>query len=113
MSFATLKPQCEAVENRPGCIQSALCILGDKWTPLLIGQLVSGAKTFGELEVVLVGISPRTLSARIHKLQDDMIVSKIRYKDHPPRFKYELTTKGRGLQEILIKMAEWGETYRD
>ncbi len=111
MSFASLKPQCEAIENKPGCIQSALCILGDKWTPLLIGQLVSGPKTFGELEVTLVGISPRTLSARLLKLQDEKIIVKAQYKTHPPRFTYQLTEKGSGLQEILSKMASWGEKH--
>lgn len=112
MAFETLKPQCEEVETKPGCIQAALCILGDKWSPLLIGQLVSGPKTFGELELMLVGISPRTLSARISKLQEDEIITKKQYKAHPPRFRYELTEKGRGLQDILQKMAQWGEQYQ-
>lgn len=111
MSFDTEKPQCEAVESRPGCIQAALCILGDKWSPLLISQLVSGSKTFGELEGLLEGISPRTLSARLSKLQDDEIIARQQYQVHPPRYRYQLTEKGRGLQDILTKMAEWGEKY--
>lgn len=113
MSFETVKPQCEAVETRPGCIQAALCILGDKWSPLLISQLVSGAKTFGELEELLEGISPRTLSARLTKLQDDEIVARNQYQVHPPRFRYQLSEKGRGLQDILLKMGEWGEKYHN
>lgn len=112
MAFDTTKPQCNIVENKPGCIQTALCILGDKWSPLLIGQLVSGAKTFGELELMLVGISPRTLSARLSKLQEDAIIKRKQYRAHPPRYRYELTNKGRGLQDILGKMAEWGERYQ-
>lgn len=113
MSFDTAKPKCEAVESRPGCIQAALCILGDKWSPLLISQLVSGAKTFGELEELLEGISPRTLSARLAKLQEDDIISRNQYQVHPPRYRYQLSEKGRGLQDILMKMAEWGEKYPD
>ena len=112
MAYTTKKPACVAVEPKAGCIQSALCILGDKWTPLLIGQLVSGQKTFGELELVLSGISPRTLSARLEMLQNDKIVTKNRYNDHPPRYKYELTSKGSELQEILTCMASWGEKYQ-
>lgn len=113
MSFDTEKPQCEAVESKPGCIQAALCILGDKWSPLLISQLVSGSKTFGELEGLLEGISPRTLSARLTKLQEDAIISRTQYQVHPPRYRYQLTDKGRGLQDILVKMADWGEQYRE
>lgn len=111
MAFDTLKPQCSKLEKRPGCIQAALEILGDKWTPLLLGQLVSGQKTFGELELMLTGISPRTLSARLTKLEDEGIIKKNQYNAHPPRFKYDLTEKGRGLQEVLQQMADWGEKY--
>lgn len=111
MSFETIKPQCEKVENRPGCIQAALAILGDKWTSLLLGQLVSGAKTFGELENVLTGISPRTLSARISKLEDESIISRQQYNAHPPRYRYMLTSKGSELQSVIAQMAAWGEKY--
>lgn len=111
MSFSTVKPQCTEIEPRPGCIQTALNILGDKWTPLLLGQLVSGQKTFGELELFLTGISPRTLSSRLSKLEAENILVKNKYNNHPPRYKYELSLKGKELQDVLVKMAHWGEKY--
>ena len=100
-----------AVESRPGCIQSALCILGDKWSPLLLGLLFDQPKTFGELETALHGISPRTLSARLDKLNHESIISKRQYCEHPPRYRYELTQKGVELQDILKEMAQWGAKY--
>ena len=111
MSFTTPKPQVDKVEKKAGCIQAALNILGDKWTPLLVGQLVTEPRTFGELETVLSGISPRTLSARLDKLQEDGIIERKQYKAHPPRYKYALTEKGDDLQKILRAMAEWGNRY--
>jgi len=112
MSFATATTAVSAkVEKRKGCIQAALNILGDKWSPLLLGQLISGAKTFGELEVALGGISPRTLSARLEKMADHDIVNKTMYCKHPPRYRYELTDKGRELQNILKAMGDWGDKY--
>ena len=111
MSFSTPKPQVEQVESKPGCVQAALCVLGDKWSPLLIGQLVSSPMTFGDLEVALAGISPRTLSARLEKLQEAHIITRKQYNAHPPRYTYELTEKGSGLDEILRSMAHWGEKY--
>lgn len=111
MSFSTVKPQCDKLESKPGCIQSALQILGDKWTPLLLGQLVSSPKTFSELEKQLAGISPRTLSNRLTKLEEEQIIEKNQYNQRPPRFKYILTNKGTELQEVLVKMADWGEKY--
>jgi DNA-binding HxlR family transcriptional regulator len=102
---------CTAVENRPGCIQAALTILGDKWSPLLLGLLVDGPKTFGELEESLAGISPKTLSERLARLCGEQVVAKHMYHQHPPRYRYELTAKGRGLEEILRAMATWGDKY--
>ena len=111
MAFESVKPRCKDLESKPGCMQAALCILGDKWTPLLLGQLISGPKTFGELELQLNGISPRTLSARLSKLEGNFIVRKNKYNEHPPRYKYQLTEKGEELQGILQSMSNWGQKY--
>lgn len=98
------------IEKKPGCIASALRVLGDKWTPLIIRDLSSLPKTFGELELYL-HISPRTLSQRLDKLEAEQIITKHKYCERPPRYRYELTQKGRDLQKILRTMADWGERY--
>ncbi len=112
MSFEEAQTTKSGVETSPGCIQAALQILGDKWTPLLIGQLADKALPFGELEKKLIGISPRTLSDRLEKLQASEIVSKQQYSANPPRYNYSLTAKGSGLTEILKSMAKWGELHK-
>jgi DNA-binding HxlR family transcriptional regulator len=86
-------------------------VIGDKWTPFLVARLVGTARTFGELEHLLPGISPRTLSARLKKLEEERIVERMQYEDRPPRYKYALTTKGKELTEILMHMAKWGEHH--
>ena len=101
------------LERREGCIAAALEILGDKWSPLILGQLIAGAKCFGELESNLPGISPRTLSARLEKMQEHDIVAKVLYCKHPPRYRYELTQKGHELQTILKAMGDWGDKYHN
>jgi DNA-binding HxlR family transcriptional regulator len=111
MSFEEAATTKTSVDSQPGCIQAALCILGDKWTPLLLGQLVPGSATFGELEKNLNGISPRTLSARLSKLESSEIIKKQQYNEHPPRYKYVLTDKGAELQSVLDSMAAWGNKY--
>ncbi len=100
------------IEDRPGCIQAALNILGDKWSPLLLSLLFEGGKTFGEMEKTLEGISPRTLSARLDRLETEGILERHQYCEHPPRYKYCLTDKGRDLRAILLQMAAWGEKYQ-
>jgi DNA-binding HxlR family transcriptional regulator len=99
------------IEKSPGCIQATLDIMGDKWTPLIIRDLSSGKARFGDLETSLVGISPRTLSQRLCKLEDEKIVDKCLYCEHPPRYTYELTQKGKELLEILVKMSDWGARH--
>jgi DNA-binding HxlR family transcriptional regulator len=93
------------------CIQVTLDILGDKWTALLVRELTDGCRRFGDLEMALEGISPRTLSQRLDKLVKEGIVDTKQYCEHPPRVTYALTKKGLELQAILAKMSDWGARY--
>lgn len=107
----TVRPIARKVEKRPGCVQAATEILGDKWSALLLGQLFDEPKTFGDLDGALPGISPRTLSARLCELEKSSIITKKLYCSRPPRYKYSLTQKGQDLRTILVQMATWGEKY--
>ena len=98
--------------NKPGCIEAALHIIGDQWTALILRDLALAPCTFSQLETSLQSISPRTLSQRLEHLVNQQIIEKQLYCPHPPRYHYALTKKGRELQEVLEKMAEWGEKYR-
>ncbi|MCU0667068.1 MAG: helix-turn-helix transcriptional regulator [Patescibacteria group bacterium] len=109
MTTAALK---KSINQKTGCIAKALAILGDKWSPLLIKELTTCPQTFSELEKILVGISPRTLSQRLNKLVDEDIVVKSLYCERPPRYSYSLTTKGSDLQVILQDMAKWSSKYK-
>ncbi len=100
-----------AIEPHIGCIASAMEIIGNKWTALLLRDLCSSPKRFGELERSLVGISPRTLSQRLDDLEAHGIISRSVFSEIPPRCEYSLTPKGEDLVPILKKMAQWGEKY--
>lgn len=97
--------------SSPSCIAAASAILGDKWTPLIVRTLTSCPACFSELEISLEGISPRTLSQRLDKLEAEQIIVKSLYCERPPRYRYELTPKGRDLESILQSMAVWGDKY--
>jgi DNA-binding HxlR family transcriptional regulator len=96
------------IEKHPGCIQHTLQIMGDKWTALIIRDLSQTPARFADLEQSLAGISPRTLSQRLAYLETEGIIAKRLYCERPPRYTYELTHKGKELQDILVKMADWG-----
>ncbi len=99
------------LERKEGCIASAMAIIGNKWTALILRDLYSGPKRFGELERSLEGISPRTLSQRLDDLEHCDIITKESFHEVPPRTEYTLTQKGRDLVPVLQQMAAWGDKY--
>lgn len=82
------------IESKPGCLNSTLNIIGDKWTALILRDLSSAPRTFSYLEKNLAGLNPRTLSQRLDKLENEAIVEKTLYCEKPPRYRYSLTKKG-------------------
>ena len=118
MKSTTLSfPATEPLESKIGCIASAMEIIGNKWTALILRDLTGGPKRFGELERSLssngrgAGISPRTLSQRLDGLEEHGIVTRQSFAEVPPRCEYALTEKGQDLIPILKQMAVWGEKY--
>ncbi len=101
-------PEELQIERRVGCIAASLKIVGDKWTALILRDLASGTKRFGELQTSLTGISPRTLSQRLESLTERGIITKQAFAEMPPRVEYSLTQKGHDLMPILRAMADWG-----
>jgi DNA-binding HxlR family transcriptional regulator len=88
-----------------------LCLIGDKWTLLIVYSLMSGARRFGELLEALRNISPKTLSQRLKMLEDARFVDRHAYMEIPPRVEYSLTEKGEALVGILKAIQEFGEQY--
>lgn len=98
------------IEKSPGCVAFAAKILGDNWTILIIRNLCDGCLRFGELQQ-MVGVNPRTLSARLDFLEEAGIITRKMYTEIPVKVEYSLTDKGKDLIPILQKMAAWGEKY--
>ena len=95
-----------SIEPKPGCIQSAIDILGSKWTALIIRDIAGGPKRFCEIERSIPTLNPRTLSKRLQDLEQHGIIKHTELSSS-----YALTSKGRDLLPILRKMAEWGDKY--
>ncbi len=108
-----LSPSKKSLEPKVGCIASAMEIVGNKWTALIIRDLFEGSKRFGELEISVGNINPRTLSQRLDDLENHGIITKKSYSEVPPRVEYTLTRKGRDLLPIIEQMATWGTKYYD
>jgi DNA-binding HxlR family transcriptional regulator len=106
-SSAATKP----VEPKVGCIAAAMQIIGNKWTALILRDLMSGPKRYSQLEKSVGSINPRTLSCRLDDLEEHGIVTRKTFAEVPPRIEYTLTEKGHDLLPILQQMAAWGDKY--
>ncbi|HSW66854.1 MAG TPA: helix-turn-helix domain-containing protein [Bacillota bacterium] len=93
-----------------GSISASLKIIGDKWSGLLVRELMNGPRRFTELEQTL-HIGPRTLSQRLDTMEQAGVLVKKQYAEAPPRVEYSLTQKGEDLLPVLQSMAEWGAKY--
>jgi len=113
MNITPVKSTTHTLEPKVGCIASAMQIIGNKWTALILRDLFSGPKRFCELEKSVGSINPRTLSQRLDDLEAHGIITRQSFAEVPPRTEYRLTKKGKDLLPILQQMASWGDKYYD
>ena len=93
-------------------IARTLDIVGERWTILILRDLVTGGpRKFQDFERSLGGISPNTLSARLKRLEEAGIVDRHFYAQHPPRAEYVLTKKGEELRPVLRALFDWGQHH--
>jgi DNA-binding HxlR family transcriptional regulator len=98
--------------NRYCPVARTLDIVGDRWTMLILRDLIlEGPRKFSDLEASLAGISPNTLSSRLKVLEENGILERRFYDQHPPRAEYVVTPRGRELRPILKTLRDWGEQY--
>jgi DNA-binding HxlR family transcriptional regulator len=86
----------------------ALDLVGDKWTLLIVRDLIAGPRRFVELQRVLPGISTEQLRSRLNRMVADDMLTRKRYREVPPRVDYELTPRARDLLPVLSELAQWG-----
>jgi DNA-binding HxlR family transcriptional regulator len=82
--------------------------VGDKWTLLIVRDLVSGPRRFVELQRTLPGISTEQLRSRLNRMVADGLLTRQRYREVPPRVDYELTERARELTPVIGALARWG-----
>lgn len=93
-------------------VARALDVIGEKWSLLVLRDLFrEGPLRFQALQEGLPGIAPNTLSARLKLLEARGVIDMRLYENHPPRYEYFLTDKGRALRPVLKALYNWGETH--
>ena len=97
-------------EGQNCSIASALEIVGERWTLLIIRDVLLGLHRFDEFQESL-GIARNVLADRLDKLVEAGILEKMPYGDRGDRFDYQLTKKGLDLHLTLIGLRQWGDKY--
>jgi len=92
-------------------VASALDILGDKWTLLVVRDLLMGKKTYGELQDSPEKVPTNILADRLKRLERAGLLVKEPYQERPVRFAYRLTDMGTDLGPVLQGMMLWANRH--
>lgn len=101
-------PQPTAPHRSPCPIACALDIFGDRWSLLVIRDLMLGRSRFRDFSASPEGIPTNILSDRLLRLQEYGVISQIPAADGTKRLAYRLTKKGESLKPVLRAMRDWG-----
>ena len=91
-------------------VAQCLEVVGEWWSMLIIRDAFLGVTRFDQLQERL-GISRNILNQRLARLVEEGILDKVPYSEHPPRYDYRLTPKGRDLWPVLTAMRQWGDKH--
>ncbi len=102
--------QRTSFEDMHCSVAQCLEVVGEWWTMLVVRDVFLGVHRFDDFQRRL-GISRNILNDRLTKLVDNGVLKKVPYQEHPVRFDYRLTRKGRDLWPVLTAMRQWGDTW--
>lgn len=101
-------------EELPACpVEITMGLIGNKWKVLILRDLLTGTKRFGELRKSLNGISQKVLTNNLRDMERSGLINRQVFPEVPPRVEYSLTTTGLSLQPVLDSMVKWGNNYRN
>ena len=104
----------EKTKELPACpVETTLTLIGDKWKVLILRDLMSGTKRFGELKKSIGTVSQKVLTAQLRDMEANGLVHRDVYAEVPPRVEYSLTELGQSLKPILDAMWNCGEDYKN
>ena len=98
----------------PACpVETALMLMGNRWKVLIVRDLLTGTKRFGELRKLVTGISQKVLTDHLRIMEEHGLVNRKVYAEVPPRVEYSLTELGHSLKPIHDAMWKWGKKYKE
>ena len=93
-------------------VETTLSLISNRWKVLILRDLFTGTKRFGELKKSLNGISQKVLTANLKDMEASGLLTRKAYPEVPPRVEYTLTETGESLKPVLGAMFDWGMAYK-
>lgn len=101
-------------QELPACpVEITMGLIGDKWKVLIIRDLLTGTKRFGELKKSLNGITQKVLTNNLRQMESSGLIKRKVYAEVPPKVEYSLSNTGLSLKPVLDSMVKWGNEYRE
>lgn len=98
----------------PACpVETALMMIGDKWVVLILRDLLTGTKRFGELQKSLGKVLQKVLADKLRSMEERGMLVRVSYPEIPPRVEYTITDFGRSLSPVLDSLSDWGTRYKE
>lgn len=105
--------EATAAKELPACpVETTLTLISDKWKVLILRDLFSGTKRFGELKRSIGSVTQKVLTAQLREMEADGLLVRTVYAEVPPRVEYTLTELGHSLKPVLDAMRDWGQKYK-
>ena len=97
-------------DRRRCSIASALDVIGEKWSLLVVRELLLGVRRFNDI-AANTGAPRDILTARLRRLEELGVVERREYSERPPRYEYRLTQAGKNLQPVMLALKQWGDDH--
>ena len=104
----------KSIDDLPACpVETTLTLIGDKWKVLILRDLLTGTKRFGQLKKSVGNVSQKVLTAQLRAMEESGLLTRTVYAEVPPKVEYALTELGQSLRPVLDAMQDWGKGYKD
>src|SRR3979490_2950741 len=97
-------------ENQTCSIAAALEVVGERWSLLIVRDVMLGLRRFDELQANL-GVARNVLQTRLTRLLDHGVLESPPCGGPPPRYEYRLTEKGLDLWPAIVALMQWGDRH--
>lgn len=92
-------------------VTATLELIGGRWKAPILYYLSKGTKRFGQIDAIITGISRKVLTEQLKELEQDGLITRVYYKELPPRVEYSLTAFGESLFPVFDAMVHWAGAH--